>query len=91
MRSPGCAPPRRTARPGPTSPVTLTTIESSLPRDRFPPTSESANSSQHSRIPPASSTTHAASIVSVRVSAQSANRGLPPIAAMSLTLTAIAL
>jgi hypothetical protein len=89
--TPGRAPSRRTARPGPISPVTVTTMASSSPRERFPPTSDTANSSQHSRIPPASSMTHEASIASVSVSAQSANRGLPAIAAMSLTFTATAL
>jgi hypothetical protein len=71
--------------------VTVTTIDTSSPRERLPPTSERANSSQHSRMPPASSTTQAASIAVERVSAQSANRGLAAIAATSLTLTAIAL
>jgi hypothetical protein len=42
-------------------------------------------------MPPASSTTHAASIEAESVKAQSAKRGLAAIAAMSLTLTAIAL
>jgi hypothetical protein len=90
-RSPGRAPLRRAARPGTTSPVTVTTIETSSPPERLPPTSDRANSSQHSRMPPASSTTHAASIEVESVKAQSAKRGLAAIAATSLTLTAIAL
>ena len=48
-------------RPGATSPVTVTAIDASRPRERSPPTSHSAYSSHASRIPPNSSITHAAS------------------------------
>ena len=77
--------------PGATSPVTVTAIEASRPRDRSPPTSQSAYSSHASRIPPNSSITQAASTSFDSVSAQTAARGLAAMAAMSLTFTAIAL
>ena len=60
IRSPGDAPARVTARPGATSPVTVTEIAIASARDRSPPTSHSACSSQASRMPPYSSITHAA-------------------------------
>ena len=50
-----------------------------------------ANSSEASRIPPKSSIAQPASTSSDRFNAQSAYRGDPAIAAMSLRLTAIAL
>ena len=76
-RSPGRAPDRVTARPGATSPVDRDgRSPPGRPRDRSPPTSQRAYSSQASRIPPNSSITHAASSSSRERERDSAARGL---------------
>src|SRR5207244_9961026 len=89
--SPGLAPALVTAASFGTSPVTATATTTRSARTVSPPTTDTAYSAAASRMPPYSSTTHAASASGGRPSEIRPYRGLPPIAATSLTFTTTAL
>src|SRR5438093_747233 len=88
---PGLAPALVTAASFGTSPVTATATTTRSARTVSPPTTDTAYSAAASRMPPYSSTTQAASASGGRPSEIRPYRGLPPIAATSLTFTTTAL
>src|SRR5262245_62109245 len=90
-RSPGRAPDLRTAVPRATVPATATDTTMRSDRDTSPPTIDMAYSAVASSIPPYRSTTQGGSMSVGTASETTPYRGLPPMAATSLTLTETAL
>jgi len=88
MRSPGRAPARRTARPVRTSPKTVTLIRISLRRVVSPPASAQSKRRDARRRPARNSSSQRPVCRGGRAMLSRKHRGVPPIAATSLTARA---
>src|SRR5207247_9132513 len=88
-RPPGRATDRLTAVPLATCPATATETTRRGEGETSPPTSDMAYSDVASSMPPYRSTTHAGSVVAGSPRETRPYRGLPPMAATSLTFTAM--